>query len=751
MAAIDPKRPFEVLRSIRIAEVLVGPKTIKMGLVSELRRRNVLRMAVLYALAAWLIMQVAEVTIGLANLPDWIGPAILIVLAIGFPLALLFSWFYEITPEGLTLEKDVSRHESITDITGRRIDLIVIALLCAAVFVLAFDKWWASGPSPQSIAVLPFENLSAGNEEIDFLATGIQDGLLTKLSQIGSLKVISRTSAARYEGSSKSIGQIAKELGVRAIVEGAVQRSGNQLRLNVQLIDAQSDEHLWAEVYDRDLTVSNLFALQTEIVQVIAKQLDATLAPAAPDESQVMPTRNLLAYTEYLRGVKNADIESVDSLNAAIRNFERAIELDSNFPLAYVGIADAYLALGAYFYGGMNVEESVVRAEPPLMQALALDPNLIEAQASLGMLRQQQGNWEAAERAFGEAIALRPNYARVFRLYGRLRWRQGRTEEALQYAQRALRLDPYSIPINFDVARLEEELGQFDDALERYLRVIEVEPNHAFAHVYIGAIYYLVYGRVDESLVWYRKAAMIDPSSPSLQVSPTHAYLEVGDPNSARKWVDRGLALGPDTFWVLWSSAMLNLYLGESEAAEKDARSLLAIVPKNWGALRILRDADIEAGRLEAARYRYARVFRELIEPEIPEVNDSNYSAAIDFALVLFLVGEDQRANDILDGALEVIKTKPRLGTNGFWVNDARIHAIRKRPQMALEGLRTAIEAGWRLHTWYYLDVDPTLESIRDTPEFVRLYTFVKSDLEKQAERVKELKASGELALLDHD
>ena len=194
---------------------------------------------------------------------------------------------------------------------------------------------------------------------------------------------------------------------------------------------------------------------------------------------------------------------------------------------------------------------------------------------------------------------------------------------------------------------------------------------------------------------------------------------------------------------------MLNLYLGENEAAEKDARNLLAIGPKNWGALRILRDADIEAGRLEAARYRYARVFRELIEPEIPEVDDSNYSAAIDFALILLLVGEDQRANDILDGALEVLKTKPRLGTNGFWVNDARIHAIRKRPDMALEDLRTAIEAGWRLHTWYYLEMDPNLESIRDTAEFARLSTFVKSDLEKQAERVKELKSSGELAMPD--
>ena len=170
------------------------------------------------------------------------------------------------------------------------------------------------------------------------------------------------------------------------------------------------------------------------------------------------------------------------------------------------------------------------------------------------------------------------------------------------------------------------------------------------------------------------------------------------------------------------------------------------IDPRNWGALRILRDADVEAGRLEAARSRYARVFQELLDPELPDVNDWNYFAAIDFALVLILTGEEERADSILKGALAVIETKPRLGTGGFWVNDARIYALQQRPDMELAALLEAVESGWRLHTWYYLDMDPNLESIRGSPEFARLNAFVKADLEKQAERVRELKASGELA-----
>jgi TolB-like protein/Tfp pilus assembly protein PilF len=722
-----------------------------MGLVSELRRRNVFRMGVLYVVAAWLIMQVAGVLMDLGALPVTIGPWVLVALVIGFPIALVFSWLFEITPEGLALEKNVPEGASITHITGRRIDFIVIALLCAAVIMLAVDKWWVGAPPLQSIAVLPFENLSVGNEEVDFLATGIQDGLLTKLSQIGSLKVISRTSAARYEGSSKSITEIAKELAVHAIVEGSVQRSGEQFRVNVQLIDATSNQHLWVNVYDRNLTAANIFALQTEIVETVAEQLDAKLGRTTRDESLRMPTQNLRAYTEYLRGMKNADIESVDSLNAAIEDFKKATELDPDFALAYVGLADAYLTLGAYFYGGLKVDESVALAEPPLMRAIQLDATLAEAQASLGMLRQQQGNWPAAQDAYERAIELRPNYARVFRLYGRMRWSQGERDEAMHFMQQAVRLDPYSASINFDIARLDEQFGRFDEALTRYLRVIEVEPSHAFARVFIAAIYYLVHGQVDESLVWYRKAADSDTSSPSLQVSQAMAYLELGDPDSAGIWVAKGLELGPDTFWVLWNSALLNLYVGDNKAAIRDARALLDIAPRYWGALRILRDADLEAGRLEAARSRYARIFYEFLKPEVPEVDDGNYFAAIDFALVLTLLGEDQRANDLLEGALAVIQTIPRLGTNGFWVSDARIYAIQKRPEMALDALRTAVEAGWRLHTWYYLDIDPNLDSIRGTPEFAEINAIVKADLARQAERVKELESSGELAMLDPD
>jgi len=716
-----------------------------MRLVSELRRRNVLRMVVLYAVAAWLIMQVAGVLIDLGNLPDWIGPATLGLLAIGFPISLIFSWFYEITPEGISLEKDIDPAESITHVTGRRLDFIAISLLCAAVMLFAYDKWWAPDPPDLSIAILPFENMSPENDSAGFLAVGIQDDLLTRLSKIAALKVISRTSVERYRNTTNDMKDIGLELGVRKILEGGVQRVDDQIRVNVQLIDAQTDEHVWAETYDRDLTASNVFAMQSEIVETIARELNASLTPQEAEQLTSMPTRNLAAYTAYLQGKNKADIESVESLHAAIEKFETAVDLDPEFALAYVGLADAYLTLGTNFFGGLPVNESSALAEPPLVRALELDHGLGQAYATLGLLKQQQGDLRAAEVAYKQAITLQPNYPRVFRLYGRLRRQQGEREQAIELFQKALAVDPYSASANFDIARSYDDSGRFEEALTRYLRVVEIEPDHAFAYVYIAAIHFLVFGQVDESLIWYQKAAENDALSPSLQAAQAIAYLELGDPESAREWIDRGLELGQRTFWPVWASLLLNLQTGEDLAARADARTLLEVYPRNWGSLFLLRNDDLAAGRHEVARARYARAFRELTDSEVPEVNAFNYRAAVDLALVLIRLGEQQRANDLLNGSLDVINTLPRHGTNGYWITDVRIYALQQRPKQALIALRQAIDEGWRVFSWLYLRLDPNLDSIRADPEFQRLYARLQADLAAQAERVNDLKASGEL------
>jgi len=716
-----------------------------MGVFSELRRRNVLRMAALYIVIAWVIVQVADALIGLASLPAWSGQVVLGLLALGFPIALIFSWFFEITPEGPALETEVPAGQSIMHVTGRRMDFVVIALLAAGLLLFAWDKWWVDPPPEKSIAVLPFESLSPGDPSTAVLALGIQDDLLTRLSTFGDFKVISRTSASRYRDTVKSIPEIGVELGVRRIMEGRIQRDADRIRVNVQLIDAVSDEHIWAEIYDRRLAADNVLEIQSEIVESIVRQLDLR---STPDQSQTlaaMPTDDLAAYTAYLTGKTKSDIESIESLNAAIESFGKAVEFDPDFALAYVGLADAYLRLSANFLGGLSSDESTALAEPPLVRALAVDASLPEAQATLGLLRQEQGNEAAAEQAFERSIALNANYARAWRLYGRLRWQQGRLEKAMDLMQNALRLDPYSTPVNYDIARLYDESGHFEEALTGYLRVIEIEPNHAFAYVYIAAIHYLVYGRVDESLVWYKKAANHDALSPSLQSAQAVGYLELGNPDAAKEWVDRGIELKPRTFWTLWTSLLHSVYTDDEQAAKANARKLLDLNPRHWGALHVLRNFDLAAGRHSAARARYARAFRELTEPEVPIVNVDNFRAATDLALVLILVDQKERASDLLDGALRVIGKMPRLGVSGYDICDVRVYALQQKPERALAALREAVDEGWRLWSWFYLERDPNLDSIRDEPEFERLYAEVRTDLASQARRVEELKASGEL------
>lgn len=730
--------------------------------IAECNRRHVFRVAALYIVGAWAVLQVADLAFEAWDIPSSKLRFVWICAALGLPIALIFGWRFDIVGGHIIPTQDDGQ---TGDVALHRTDYLILSafslVVIAMVFGLGREITSIHEPQPSpvemkqydpgSIAVLPFEDTSDAIAPSDVLAVGIHDDLLTRLSKIGSLKVISRTSVGRYRGTKLSIPEIGAELGVGKILEGGVQRVGDQIRINVQLIDTLTDEHIWAETYDRRYTANSIFELQTEIVETITEQLQANLTPQETQKIASMPTRNLAAYTVYLKGKHLAGIETIESLNAAIEEFNTAVDMDPEFALAYVGLADAYLTLDINFLGGLTLEESLRFAEPPLVRALEIDPELGQAYATLGMLRQQQYDLDAAEEAYKKAIELQPNYSRVFRSYGRLRILQGRQDEAGEFFRDALELDPYSAAAVFQYARYLDTAGDFDAAMDLYLLVATIEPDHAFTYVYIAAIHYLVYGQVDESLIWYQKAAQNDPESPSLQSSPVGSYLELGDPVSARYWVEKAEELGPDTFWAMWASLLLNLYTDNENLALEDARHMLEKFPQTWAALKVLRNHDINAGRHQVARDRYARAFRELVEPEIPQVNVSNYRPAVDLVPLLIKLGEQTRADDILQQSLELIRTMPRLGINGYWITDVHIYALQNRPEQALDALQQAIDEGWRLLTWFFLEIDPNVDSLRGLPRFTELIAVLKADLAEQAQRVRALKESGEIAPLAHN
>jgi TolB-like protein len=297
-----------------------------MAILGEMRRRNIFKVSLAYAIVSWLIVQVADILLPTFNAPQWVMQVLVLLLILLFPVAVLLSWAFELTPEGFKAAADVDRTQSITVRTGKKLNHIVIGLLALAVIVLVLDNYvyrTEVEPDPdvayrQSIAVIPFANRSAAEEDAGFLADGIHDELLTRLAKISDLRVISRTSVLEYRDTTRNITEIGKELGVGSILEGGVQRAGDEIRINVQLIDARTDEHIWADTFDRELSAANVFAIQSEISAAIADALEAELSDDELERIDAVPTENLAALQAYFTGKQLIEKRTTDSIRAAI-------------------------------------------------------------------------------------------------------------------------------------------------------------------------------------------------------------------------------------------------------------------------------------------------------------------------------------------------------------------------------------------------------------------------------------------------
>jgi len=548
-----------------------------MSLFAELKRRNVFKVGIAYAVVAWLVLQVSDVILNNIAAPGWVFRVIMLVLGIGFPVVLVFAWAFELTPEGLKRESEVDRSQSIATQTGRKLNTAILSLMALAIAYLLYDKFSGgpaapastpaqaqaqtaaateAAPAPdskvevprQSIAVLPFDNRSPDPNDAYF-TEGIHDDLLTNLSHIGSLKVISRTSVSRYANTDKSIPEIAHELGVATVMEGAVQRAGNQVRINVQLIDAQTDEHLWAQIYDRELSTENLFAIQSEISESIARALEATLTPEEEQRVNQKPTRNLAAYEAYLRGRQLMARRESASLEQAKAEFRQAVTLDPGFALAWVGLADTHHLLGTY--GTLSQKEASPIIQDALDRALAIDDRLGEAYASLGLLRSNQGRWPEAEAAFKKAVALSPNYATAWHWYSNnLKRFPLRADEAIEMAHRAAELDPNSPIIKLNLADAYAAKGMYSVAVRQAQTILELEPGFPPALVALAGWDTFHLGRFVDGLAYMRQAVAADPGNPWPLVELHNLYQALGELEAAAKVRDRIAELAPDSLFL---------------------------------------------------------------------------------------------------------------------------------------------------------------------------------------------------------
>ncbi len=566
-----------------------------MSFFEELRRRNVVRVGIAYVIGGWLLLQLTDVLSELLNLPEEFGPIVVAIITIGLPIALFFAWAFELTPEGVKREKDVDRSQSVTPDTGKKLNNTILVLMAVAIAYLLFDKMGSEPFSQdsagqeinaedekkaltlaneavikrQSIAVLPFENRS-NREEDEFFVAGMHDDLLTNLARIGSLKVISRTSVARYKNTEIPIPMIAKELGVATIMEGAVQRAGNMVRINVQLIDAETDEHLWAEIFDRELTTENLFAIQSEISREIATALEATLSPQEQKAINDRPTENLAAYNAYLLGRQLMARRGVEDLARAQKEFQRATELDPDFALAWVGIAETTGLLSGNTR--LTIPETYSIVEDAANKALAINDQLGEAYLSLAMVEYFNARNDQAEVNFRKAIELSPGYATAFEWYSDfLDDFPHRSHEALEMLRKAEELDPLSSNIQNKIANQLKLQGHFRAAEILLNKLMQSDPDFAPAYQEMASLMSTT-GRFDEEVVWLRKASKLDPGNFGLYIGLTFALLNMGD-QEALADIKRQIADQDDQHWAMgWVESLESMYQKNYAASLESAK-----------------------------------------------------------------------------------------------------------------------------------------------------------------------------------
>jgi len=348
----------------------------------------------------------------------------------------------------------------------------VVALAAAAIFYF-LSPGRSTAENARTIAVLPFTNLS-GNSEEEYFSDGITEDIITHLAKIGDLKVISRTSVMQFKGTTKTIREIGKTLNAGVVLEGSVRREGDQVRISAQLIDASTDEHLWAETYDKELT--QVFAIQTEVAQKISNALEATLSHTERELIAKKPTVSTEAYTFYLKGRYNWNKRSSMAMPLALKNFQDAVAIDPNYALAWVGIADCYVtAFGVYL--GIHAQEALVKGRDAVAKALAIDASLGEAYATLGAVRASEWEWEAAGKMYQRSVELNPGYATGHQWYGELLYLAGRPDEAIAEMKKAIDLDPISPIINSVLGWAYLGARRGEEAIAQAGRVLSAEPN----------------------------------------------------------------------------------------------------------------------------------------------------------------------------------------------------------------------------------------------------------------------------------
>jgi adenylate cyclase len=505
------------------------------NLFTELKRRNVIRAAGLYLVGAWLLVQVASTVLPMFGAPDWLPRSIVVLLVIGFVPALIFSWVFELTPQGLKRDAEVPAEQSIGPQTGGRMDRMIIVVLVLALAYFAVDKFIigprreksaartpssesSAAPNDKSVAVLAFANLS-DDKGSEYFSDGISEELLTVLQKIPGLHVAARTSAFSFKGKNATAQEIGQKLGVAHLVEGSVRKAGDVVRIAARLTQANTGEEQWSENYTRNL--KDVFAVQTELAQTIVEQLKGQLTGGAANseakaaiQAQVQAaekggTKNVEAHESYLQGRFFLNRHSEKETDQARAAFEHAVQLDPKFALAWAGLAQAHVWDCNYATEGgqKGFNQHLAAARDAVERALALEPDLPEALFPRVTIETNfDYNWKAAAETLDKALALAPQDPALLMWAGNLASARGENTKALEFNRRAVALDPVNAQARAFLASSLSGLGRREEARAEYAREIELNPSAPNSYAGIG-LEYLLEGKFEEAAVAAQKDA----------------------------------------------------------------------------------------------------------------------------------------------------------------------------------------------------------------------------------------------------
>ena len=731
-----------------------------LSLFNELKRRNVLRVGAAYVVMAWLLIQVAETIFPLFGFDDTPARIVVIVLAIGLVPSMIFTWVFELTPEGLIKDKDIDRGQFDTSQSSQKLNRMIMVVLALALGYFAFDKFvldpvedvqiaesaHQEGRSAaltesfgdKSIAVMPFTNLSAESSN-QFFADGIHDDLLTRISKIQDIKTISRSSVMTYRDSNKSLQSIAKELRVNTILEGGVQRAGDQVRINLKLIDAESDAHLWAQTYTRKLSATNVFVVQAEITEAVASALQAVLSEDERKQVEKLPTTNLQALDTYFLGNQLFNQATTESVGQAILSYQAAIRLDPEFALAYSKQASAVLA--QVDVSGLPNEAQLAKSRPLIDQAILLDPQSSEAFTALGMWYRYSGDTEKAIQAYEQAMALGPNNADALASYGSIvQFRMSDPASAIKLYRRAIELDPQNIGLKSQLARAMPSVGLAGEGIRILEGIVAEHPDFAVAYRDLASLYSNWEFRHDKGIRALRRAFELDPYHPPNSSMNAVMHWRLGDYENTALWMNNIARLVPNP-----ESA--RVYRGWAFIAQRDFESARGEFERPningslyWLGVFYLGSLDTAEGRPDDAIERY----KDYATKSLTRKSNTNFYFGISAIKAYQALGKQEEAQALIDNLISIIDANPSVTYHDSAIHDASIYALSGQEETAIATLEEWANRGGATSLMQQ-PIRHGFGVLTDDPRYQSILRTVNDRLGEQKANLARWEASGEM------